>query len=158
MLSNVSAESSNDDRVVRVAEQAERPRDDLERAHRIELVEDVGVLVERRAVADLDEIVDDVRPFRQRGEPRPVLGRQHVERPVRGALRHGVEAFRLFEAARHLVVIAAHDRHRIERLHALDHGVRIGAVADEVAEHERCGRSRARRASARQASSASRFA
>ena len=38
----------------------------FERAHGVELVEDVRVLVERRAVADLDEVVDDDRSVGQR--------------------------------------------------------------------------------------------
>ena len=58
---------------VGVAEQAERPARRVQRAQRVELVEHVGVLVERRAVADLDQVVDDQRPGRQRGQPLAVL-------------------------------------------------------------------------------------
>ena len=44
---------------VRVAEQAERPARRMHRAQRVEIVEHVGILIERRAVADLDQLVDD---------------------------------------------------------------------------------------------------
>ena len=59
---------------VGVAEQAQRPARRVQRAQRVELVEDVGVLVERRAVADLDQVVDDHRarpaaPRASRGSP-----------------------------------------------------------------------------------------
>ena len=50
---------------VRVAEQAEWPPGHVKRAHRVEVVEDVDVFVKRRAVADLDEIVDDDGSLRQ---------------------------------------------------------------------------------------------
>ncbi len=64
-------------------------------------------------------------------------GRERVERPARRDFRDGVEAFGLFQPARHLVVIAANNGRRLERLHAFDHRIRIGAVADEIAEHQR---------------------
>ena len=108
----------------------------VQRAQRVEIVEDVGVFVERRAVADLDEIVDDDRPGRQRGEPFAILGRQRVVGPADGAARDGVEAFGAFDARADLVVIAANQRVRRERANAFDDGVGIGAVADEIAEHE----------------------
>ena len=67
----------------------------------------------------------------------PTLSGQHVERPSRRALRHGIESFSLLEAAGDLVVIASDDRDRLQRDHAIDDGVRIRAVADQVAEHQR---------------------
>jgi hypothetical protein len=103
---------------------------------RVHLVEDVRVLVERRAVADFNRVVHDVRAFGQRAEPIAVFRGQNVQGPFGRAPGDGVEALGLLEPARDLVVIAAHDRDRFELLHALDHHVRIRAVADEVAEHE----------------------
>ena len=65
-----------------------------------------------------------------------MLRRQLLERPARRVTRDGVEPLGLIDAAGHFVVVAAHDRRRLECLHALDDGVGVGAVADEIAEHE----------------------
>ena len=73
-----------DDRQVRVREQAERPAARAERAQRILAVEDVVVFVERRAVADLDVLVDGFRPGGKLLEVLPVRRRQRVLRPERG--------------------------------------------------------------------------
>jgi hypothetical protein len=121
---------------MRVAEQAEGSRRGPERAGGVELVEDVGVFVKGRAVADLHERVDVVRPFRQLGEPGPVIRRQLFQRPSHGVSGDGIEAVGRLEAACDLVVVPADDRQRIEQAHALDHGVGIGAVADQVAENQ----------------------
>ena len=51
-----------DDRQVRVPEEADRAAARVERAQRVVAVEDVVVLVERRAVADLDVVVDGLGP------------------------------------------------------------------------------------------------
>ena len=64
-----SPSQPEDRRHVRVAEQAQRPLRRPHGAPRVEVVEDVGVLVERRAVADLDEVVDERRTRRQRRQP-----------------------------------------------------------------------------------------
>ena len=73
----------------------------------------------------------------QRRQPHAVHGCQRLERPARRALRDRVEAFSLVDAARHLVVVAAHDRLRTQFLDACDHRIGIGAVADDVAEAQR---------------------
>ena len=100
------------DLIVRVAEQAQRPFGGLQRADRVELVEDVRIFVERRAMTDLDQVVDAKRPLGHRSEPVPVIRRQRFEGPERGALGDDVEPIGLFEAASDLVVIAAHHRNR----------------------------------------------
>ena len=66
-----------------------------------------------------------------------MVRRQDFQRPPRGAACDGVESVRLLDSARDLVVIPADDRPRLELLYALDHRIGIGAVADEVAEHQR---------------------
>ena len=129
--------TSKDDREVRVAEQAQRPARRIERAAGVVGVEDVVVLVERRAVADLDRVVDRHGPLRQRAQVLAVLGRERLEGPLRREPRDVVERAAVVDPARGLVVIAANDRERIQRAHAIDDRVRLGAVADQIAEHER---------------------
>ena len=85
-------------------------------------------------------------------------GGQRIERPLRRALGHGVEALRFVQAARDLVVIAPHGGRRRQPLHAIDDGVGIATVTDEIAQDEdTIGQPRGA-ASARQVSSASRLA
>ena len=48
-----------------------------------------------------------------------------------------VEAVGGLQARAYLVVVAADERRGAERADAIDHRVRIRAVADEIAEHER---------------------
>src|SRR5215471_6585658 len=55
--------------IMRVSEEAEWPRGRLERSDSVELVEHVRVLVERRPVANLDQIVDGHRSFGKLREP-----------------------------------------------------------------------------------------
>jgi hypothetical protein len=71
-----------------------------------------------------------------RREPGAVLGRERVVRPLDGLARDEVEAVGVLDAARDLVVVAADGRGRREGAHAVDHGVRIRAVAHQVAEHQ----------------------
>ena len=65
-----------DHRQVRVAEEADRPGRGLQRTVGIDRVEDVVVLVERRAVADLELIVDLGRALRQLPQVFPVVRAQ----------------------------------------------------------------------------------
>ena len=65
-----------------------------------------------------------------------MLGRERIERPLRRASRDDVEAFGFLDAAGDFVVVAADDRGRREAPHALDDGVRVGAVPDQISEHE----------------------
>jgi len=51
--------------------QAQRAARHVKRTHRVKVVKNVHILVERRAVADLDEVVDDHRPARERRQPLP---------------------------------------------------------------------------------------
>ena len=76
--------------------------------------------------------------------------------PDRRVARDLVEVAGVLEAARRLVVVAADDRERLERADAIDHAVGLAAVADQVAEDERCSQLPA--AAARTASSASMLA
>ena len=87
---------------------------DSSAAQGVELVEDVGVLVERRAVADLDQVVHDERTRGQVGQPRAMFGRQRVDRPRRRALGDRVELLGVIHAGGDLVVIAADDRGWLE--------------------------------------------
>ena len=145
-----------DDGQVGVAEQAELTLARLQRPLRVVGVEDVVVLVERRAVTDLDAVVDHDGPGRQRPEILAVVLGQRLAGPHRGVLRDLVEVAGVVDPAGRLVVIAADDRDRLERADPVDDGVGLGAVADEVAEHEQRDPTAPRRAST--ASSASRFA
>ena len=87
-------------------------------------------------MADLDEVVDGSWALRQRRDPFAVFRRQNLEHPLRSLLRHDVEPIGLVEPERHLVMIAAHDSGRRQSAHAVDHGVGVGAVADQIAEDE----------------------
>ena len=77
-----------------------------------------------------------IGPVRQLPEVFAVLGRQLLVRPRGGEPGHLVEVGAVVEPARRLVVIAANHRLGLERADAVDDGVRRGAVADQVAEHE----------------------
>jgi len=66
-----------------------------------------------------------------------VRGRQRLQGPHGSALGDHVEALGLLEAARDLVVIAADHGDRVERGHPIDDRVWIGAVPNDVTEHER---------------------
>ncbi len=90
-------------------------------------------------MADLDEAVDHRRPLRQSGEPFAAIRVEGVERPQHGRARHDIEPLRLFDPRSHLVVVAANDRLRVQFAHAVDHGIGISAVSDDVAKHERAG-------------------
>src|SRR5262249_23505876 len=109
---------------------------DLERPERVELVDDVGVLVERRAVTNLNEVVNILWTGGKRGKPRPMFSGQRLERPESGVPRPCLEAVSLFAPPPELIVIAADQRQRLDGLDAVDDGVWIRAVADQVAEHE----------------------
>jgi hypothetical protein len=87
-------------------------------------------------VADLDQVVDDQRPGGQGRQPLAVLVGQGVEGPTDGVAGHGVEAFGTFEAGADLVVVAANQGVRRQGAHALADGVGVGAVADQVTQHE----------------------
>ena len=123
-------------RQVRVREEAERTAARAERAQRILAVEDVVVFVERRAVTDFDVLIDRFRPGGKLLEVLPVRRRQRLLRPERGQPRDLVEVAAVFDAAGGLVVVAADDGDGVELADAIDDLVRRRAVADEVAEDE----------------------
>src|SRR5262245_14338524 len=95
---------------VRVTEQAERPAGDAQGTHRVEVVEDVDVLIEWSTVADLDEVVDDDGPLWERCQPLPPLRRQRRGGPGDRVPREVVEAVGVFEPGTDLVVITANER------------------------------------------------
>jgi hypothetical protein len=108
----------------------------VERAKRIEIVEDVGVFVEWRAVTNLDEVVDDDGTGGQRREPVTIGGRQRLVRPADRVARDRIEPLRAFEPGPDLVVIAANERVGRDFPDLLDDRVRVRAVPDEIAEHQ----------------------
>ena len=84
----------------------------LDEVHRgVEVREDVGVLVERRAVADDEELVHDGRARRQSLQELDVLLREPLGRPARRVERGRVEQLSRVDARDDLVVVAA-DRER----------------------------------------------
>ena len=87
-------------------------------------------------MADLHHIVDEDGTVREIAQPFAILRREHIQRPARRALGDRVEPLSLFQAARNLVVIAADDRDRLQRLYAFNDRVGVGAIAHEIAQHE----------------------
>ena len=90
----------------------------------------------RRTVADEHGVVDRQRSGCERGEVRLVLGAERLARPVGRPPGDGIEAARVLEAGRHLVVIPAHDGRGFQRADPLDDGVRVAAVSDQVAQDD----------------------
>ena len=121
----------------------------LDRPRGVAAVEDVVVLVERRAVANLEAVLDELRPLRQRRERRELRRRQHALRPLDGLPRHVVEERRGLQAGADLVVVAADDPDRGQLERAFDGRRRIGAVADQIAQAR--ARRRSRRGARRRA-------
>ena len=105
---------------------------------RVVAVEDVVVLVERRAVADLDGVVD-LRPGPAGSARRysRFVRRQRVAGPQRRHARDRVELAAVVDAAGRLVVVAADDRDRVQRRMRSMTAFGLGAVADQIAEHQR---------------------
>ena len=95
-------------------EEAERTDAGTERPQRVLAIENVVVLVKRRAVADLDVLVDGLRASRKLLEVLPVVGRERLVCPDRGQARDLVEVAPVLDAARRLVVVAADDGDGIE--------------------------------------------
>ncbi len=121
---------------VGVAEEDQPPVGRLHRAQHVGVVEDVHVFVERRAVADFEQLIDDQRARRQLRQPVAVVVAQRFVGPADGGPGHGVEGVGGLESGAHLVVIAADDGVRLQAADAIDDGVRVGAVAHQVAEHQ----------------------
>ena len=87
-------------------------------------------------MANLEFPVNHDRTHRQGHQPRPIVLGQRFEHPVRRGSRGRMKPVGLAESERDLVVIAADDRLRLEFANHLNHRVRIGTVADDVAEDE----------------------
>ena len=66
-----------------------------------------------------------------------MLGGQHIERPTRArSCATVLKPLRPFEPARHLVVIPADDGNGRQVAQAVDDGIRIGAISNEISEHQ----------------------
>ena len=92
----------------------------------------VLVLVEGRAVEELEGVHGD-RAARQRSRyERGILAGQVLQGPQGGAAGHGVEPLQIVLAGGGAVVIAAHDDGAVGA-HPIADGVGIGAVADQIA-------------------------
>src|SRR5262245_12154924 len=87
-------------------------------------------------MADLDEIVDLDRPRLDSRQPRTIVGRQRRRRPRDRVAGEVVEAVDVLDARADLVMVASNDRGSRQPANAIDDGVRVGAVADEIAEYE----------------------
>ena len=112
------------------------PREALERVQGIHLVEHVGVLVERRAVAALDRICHQDGPAGQGG--RYVRCSSVSVAAVQRALSRAatLNPSASSRPLADLVVVAADRGDRCESPEPRDHAVRIGAVADQVPEQQ----------------------
>ena len=119
-----------------VAEEADRRLDVGEGLGGVELAEDVVVLVEGRAVADGDRILDDLGALLQADQEIEVLPGDRLLGPEDGRGGDGVEGLDGIEPGDRLVVVAADDGQGLEGQDLLDDLVRRGPVADEVAEKD----------------------
>ena len=103
-----------DEGEVGVAEEADRRLDVGEGLGRVELAEDVVVLVERRAVADGDGILDDLGALLQPDQEVEVLAGDGLLGPEDGRRGDGIEGLDRIEAGDGLVVVAADDGQGLE--------------------------------------------
>ena len=84
-----------------------------------------------------DHRVDEHGTLRQLSQPGPMLRRELVCGPRDCVAGQVVEAVGVLEPGAHLVMIAADEGCGRKRQDAIDDRIRIGAVADEISEHER---------------------
>jgi hypothetical protein len=119
-----------------VAEEADRRLDVGEGLGGVELAEDVVVLVEGRAVADGDGLLDDLGALLQPDQEVEVLPGDRLLGPEDGRRGDGIEGLDGVEPGDRLVVVAPDDGQGLEGQDLLDDLVRRGPVADEVAEKE----------------------
>ena len=119
-----------------MAEQAESPCGRLRGVVCLALIEDVHVFVERCAVTDLDLLVNRERTLGH-GAEEVAMGRQQDRcRPVDRLSGNLIESFGAFQAGRDLVMIAPNDRGVRDGANALGDLIRVGAVPDEISEHQ----------------------
>src|SRR5690606_17312437 len=124
-------------RQMRVAVQAHAGRGRVHRAAGLGPIEDVVVLIERRAVADLDVLADAERTAGQAGDDGQLRRCEGASRPLDGLARDIVEERRRLEARAHLVVIAANEADRLERGYALGVGAPASATPHQPTEAQR---------------------
>ena len=99
----------------------------------IELVEDVAPLVRRIERGVDDREIAHLPDHLQVAQPLLVVLGQMLARPVDRLLRERIEACEILGQRGLLVVISLHDR-AIELAHDLHALVRVGVVADDIAE------------------------
>ena len=103
---------------------------------RVELAEDVVVLVEGRAMADRNGVLDDLGALLEPDQEIEVLAGDGFLGPEYGRCGDRIEGLDRIEARDGLVVVAADDRQGLEGQDLGDDLVRGGAVADKVAEED----------------------
>src|SRR6266511_4906232 len=91
---------------VAVSEEADRRAKTVKVHESVAVGEDVGVLVARGAVADLENAVHRDWPERERREKFPVAAGQRRFRPPGRFQRHGIAGVSVVEAAHYLVAVA----------------------------------------------------
>src|SRR3954454_1574885 len=123
-----------DHRQMRVTVEDEGGRGLGENLARVAFVENVLVLIVRRAMTEKDVLALDGAE-REPGKKMAVARGEVIARPERGGFRGGVEAFGVVESGRDAVVIAADvELRRLHRAHRVEDLVRLRAVADKIAE------------------------
>src|SRR5262245_16970749 len=95
---------------VRVPVQAQGPLRAYEATAGVEVVENIGVLVERRAVADLDHVVDQRRSGAHGGDPVAIFSRELGGGPADCVAGEVVETLDGFDPGPNLVVVSTDDR------------------------------------------------
>src|SRR5262245_9577383 len=87
-------------------------------------------------MADLERVVHDDGTGRKRSQIISSFTAQHSTRPLCREPRHRIEIFRRIDAGGHLIVVAANDRRWVDLTNALDDGVGIGAVANQITKYQ----------------------
>ncbi len=119
-----------------VTEEADGRLEVLKHVESLDLSKNIGVFVERRSMGDRENITHCDGSFWERSEPLAVPGEQLILGPARGLERDFVEHLAVVDAATHLIVIASDDDRTFELADSVNNRIRIGAVADEVAEDD----------------------
>ncbi len=123
-----------DDGEVGVAEEAEREVGVAEHVEGLDLTEDVGVLVHRRAMGDCEGLVHHDGPLGQRLQPLEIGPRELAPRPHRGFQGDPVEHLAVLDSGADLVVVAPDSNEGLQGPEQVHRLVGIGAVAHQVPE------------------------
>src|SRR4030042_285695 len=119
-----------------MAEKAERSLDMVEGLGGVKLPEDIVVLVERRAVADGDRVVEELRTLLLAEEVIVVLLQNFLFGPENSRGGDGVERLDGVQAADGFVVVSADHGQGLQGLDPLDDLVGRSSIADHVAEED----------------------